>query len=121
MEHLQSRSDLIAIVARKAPSPQVKRACVYGRVECLGAFDEDWGWLIRVATKRGHTTLISVKPGRPEYHVGIAPWVPWELWIGSTTDTVWTFRSGDHPVLYNRLRLEALDDPIFEPVPDLAR
>jgi hypothetical protein len=99
---IRDRSDLIALVAKRAPVVSCRRACLTDRVENLGAFlfyGTRGGWVVRVHTTRDH--YVSVVPGRCGVQVGVLEQVPWEVWIGDQGEQI--LYRGDHPEEYRRL------------------
>jgi hypothetical protein len=117
---LRDRADLIALIERQAPSPACKRACLTGKVEVLGGFEEIPpstcpGWIVRITTKRGSVFQVAVIPDdvKHTYRVRFIGEVPWHLWTGlahfpGVKD--YSIYVGDHPADYTFKRMVALQE-----------
>jgi hypothetical protein len=101
-ERITDRSSLIEYVARHAPAPAVRRACVTGQVEVLGAFSDPYRWMLRVVACHGTEYVVAVIPSEVAhtYVVAVGGLVSWEQWLGGTPPLY----RGDHPTRYARWR-----------------
>jgi hypothetical protein len=102
------RSDLIALVAKKAPQPACRRACLTGKVELLGGFTalphlDLPGWIFEITAKHGTVFHIAVVPDHNNLlWVSPVDSVPWHLWAGrAIAGEGYSIYSGDRPAVYD--------------------
>jgi hypothetical protein len=119
----QDRSELVAFVGRQAPTPAIRRACVEGTVEVLGAFYTTCssnavlvpGFMVRVTSRHGREWLVSVCPSadQREWVLCVRSAVRWEHYTAESTVSgraYYSIYAGDHPLKYLSLKTEALNE-----------
>jgi hypothetical protein len=81
------RTDLIEIVQRRAPSSVIRRACLSGRVENLGAFKRIGqrglpGWIVSVQSPNHRVYFVAVLCNDVKHDLEVAlvddfDWIEW--------------------------------------------
>lgn len=99
-----SRTHLIELAARMAPSRACISAIQEGRISVLGGFKTIPpfglpGWICRVLSRHGRTWLIAVMVDEVHhtYVVKRIDAVPWTEWAGRTDRSTWNAYDGDDP------------------------
>jgi hypothetical protein len=107
---LQTRSDLIALVARHAPSKACARAISEGRATVLGGFAAPKHlpcFIVRVTSKHDREWLIAVDVDEAAYRFRVrsVEAVPWQHWDGRS-DGKRPLIDGDRPreMAYERMK-----------------
>jgi hypothetical protein len=106
----RDRTALIELVARQAPSPAVRRACLEGEVEVLGGFLTKTSecWRLRIVAKHGTEYPVAVYPiFQDKYLVLQSEGLAWKYWVGRTDRGEYSIYDGDHPARYDALRYSA--------------
>jgi hypothetical protein len=110
------RADLIALVAGRTGIAAVKRACLLGKVEVLGGFENlqagDPGWLLKIVCPHGTEYIMAVvpQPTTHEYLVSQHVDIPWHHWTGNRVDRErYSVYAGDHPAIYDARRETAIE------------
>lgn len=106
----QSRSELIALIQRQAPSSVIRRACLTGRVEVFGGFHHihgSPGWIVRLLSANCKEYIIAVVCNDFQhcFDVERIDLVPWSEWAGGDGKSELT--NGDHPLKYAETWYEA--------------
>jgi hypothetical protein len=108
----QDRAELVEFVGRQAPTPAIRRACVEGEVEVLGAFSPPgWhiGFLLRVVSRFKREWLVHVWANEALHRWQlrlIDDPIPWTFWQNSCKRD-YSIYAGDHPAEYRRLKDES--------------
>jgi hypothetical protein len=109
MNRLRDRADLIEFVARKINIPACRRACLTGKVEVLGGFENIppsllSGWMLTITAKHGTVFHLAVLPDEHEhdYQIQVVNKILWQNWLGTPrAGAAYSLYQGDHPAAYD--------------------
>lgn len=102
MIHLRNRKDLLDFIEANAPAPAIRRAMVYGSVELLGGFsplppNNSGGWIVKIITAHDKIYHVGVYTVGNKYVCKTISHVPWNKYVGLSTDPSGMLACGDNP------------------------